>query len=221
MTGIAAAELTKIRTLPAAGAAVLAALLANALLGWFAAGTPTARIGTLMLAPAYLFLAAPVLAAGSEHRAGQLRISLLAAPSRHRWFGAKSLVVTVVSAVAAVVVVLPGYVLQHGAASTVTGAAARVLGYLLLGLIGFGLAAAARSVVTPLVVLVTLPVLLSPILRGLLPGVVRLLPHEATLSLVGLAAPAALTGPAGLAVSAGWAVLAVGAGWLTTAVRDS
>jgi ABC-2 type transport system permease protein len=124
-----------------------------------------------------------------------------------------------VTAVAAVVLVLPGYALEHRSATTLDGLAARVLAYLILGLTGFGFAALARTVVTPIVVMLILPVLVSPTLGGLLPILVRLLPHEAMLSFLGMPAnpELALARPAGLAVAVAWATLLVALGWLTTA----
>ncbi|MBN1170963.1 MAG: hypothetical protein JXA67_02210 [Micromonosporaceae bacterium] len=61
------------------------------------------------------------------------------------------------------------------------------------------------------------------VVGGLLPGLVRLLPHEAMLSFLGLPAnpELALPRPAGLAVTATWATLLVALGWFATARRDS
>ncbi|WP_432981398.1 hypothetical protein [Dactylosporangium sp. CA-233914] len=231
---LAAAELTKIRMLPAGWIAFAVAFVLNTVLG-FVAGTdavrlagaggttPIAQLGIVMLAPAYFLLAVPVYAAGGEYRGGQFRVSLAAVPARHRFFAAKLLVSAAVTAVAAVVVVVPGYVLEHGPATTVGGLAARVLAYLLLGLTGFGFAALARTVVTPIAVLFILPVLVSTTLGGLLPSLVRLLPHEAMLSFLGMPASPqlALARPTGLAVAAAWATLLVALGWFATARRDS
>jgi ABC-2 type transport system permease protein len=231
---LAVAELTKIRTLPAGWIAFVVAFLLNTMLG-FVAGTdavrlagaggttPIAQLGIVMLAPAYLLLAVPVFAAGSEYRGGQFRVSLTAVPARHRFFAAKLLVSAAATAVAALVVVIPGYVLEHGSETTAGGLAARVLAYLLLGLTGFGFAALARTVVTPIAVLLILPVLVSTTLGGLLPSLARLLPHEAMLSFLGLPAnpELALARPAGLVVAAAWATLLVVLGWFATARRDS
>ena len=228
------AELTKIRTLPAAWIAFTVALLLNTMLGVVArtdavrlAGpggtTPIAQLGTVLLAPAYVLVAVPVFAAASEYHGGQLRVSLLAVPARSRFFAAKLLVSAMVTALAAIAVVAPGYVLEHGAGTTIGGLAARVLAYLLLGLTGFGFATLARTVITPIAVLVILPVLVSPTLGGLLPHLVRLLPHEATLSFLGLPTGPRLTlaRTTGLAVAAAWATMLVTLGWLATARRDS
>ncbi|MFC4059066.1 hypothetical protein ACFOWE_12210, partial [Planomonospora corallina] len=98
----------------------------------------------------------------------------------------------------------------------------RAAACLLLGLVAYGSATLARTAATPLAVLVVVPVLVSPLLRGPVPGVVRLLPYEAALSLLG--APRgpdlALDRPVGLLVVVAWAVVLVGAAWAVTVRRD-
>ncbi|MEU8234381.1 hypothetical protein AB0C12_32745 [Actinoplanes sp. NPDC048967] len=121
MTALLAAELAKIRTLPAVWIALTAALAANGGLGVLAASdavrvagpdgpVPVARLGAPLLAPVYVFVAIAVCAAGSEFRGGQVRVSLLAVPRRTRLFAAKSAVCALVSVLAAVLVVLPSRV---------------------------------------------------------------------------------------------------------------
>ncbi len=235
-----AAELTKIRTLPAVWVALGLTVVANTVLGVLAA-TDAVRVasadgevavgelGTLMLAPVYLFIAIAVFAAGSEYRGGQLRVSLAAVPNRTRWFGAKLATSATVTLVAAVPAVLPGLLVQRGAAGdlasgrTGTDLLALLTGYLLLSMVGFGFAVLARTFVTPLAVLFILPILVSTTLGGLFPKVIRLLPHEATLSMLGRAAdPAtALNRGAGLLVITGWALLFVGTAWALAVRRDS
>ena len=234
------AELTKIRTTPAARLAAAGALLAHILLGLLAATdvvrlagrdghVAIAELGTVLLAPAYLLVVVPVLAAGNEYRGGQLRVSLAAVPGRGRYFAAKLLATTAVTAAAAVGVVAPGYLVRHalanadGVPATPGGILTRSAGYLLLGLIGFGLAVLTRTIVTPLAVLSCAPVLVSTTLGGIVPGLVRLLPHEAALSFLGMPASPELTldPAAGLLVLAGWAVVAVGAAGTAVARRDS
>jgi ABC-2 type transport system permease protein len=234
------AELTKIRTLPATWIALALATVANTVLGVVAA-TDAVRIatrdgavavdqfGTLMLAPGYAFIAIAVAAAGTEYRGGQLRVSMAAAPDRTRWFCAKLAATAVVALVAAIPAVLPGLLVQHAAAPetdvgrTVTDLLALLTAYLLLSLVGLGFAVLARGLVTPLAVLVILPVLVSTTLAGLFPSVVRFLPHEATLSFLGRAAnpPTSLERGAGLLVLTGWALLFVGVAWALIVRRDS
>lgn len=223
MTDAMRAEFTKIRTLPATWIALAVTLAANTLLGLLAA-TDTVRVatsdgpvaiahlGTVMLAPVYAFLAVPVLTTGRE-----LRISLLATPDRSRFLLAKLLASAGTALVAAPVVLLPGLLVRHAAGDLF----AEVTAYLLLGLVGGGFAILARTAVTPLAVLLALPVLVSPLLAGLLPGLVRLLPHEATLSFLGTSTGPALSRTAGFWVLLAWAAGFVGAAWVATVRRDS
>ncbi|GAA4567005.1 hypothetical protein [Planotetraspora kaengkrachanensis] len=229
---ILAAERIKIITLPAAWFAMAVASGAGTLLGIIAATDavriagpggpiPVARLGTLLLAPAYAFVSIAVFAAGSEYRGGQLRVSLAAAPDRNRLFAAKLTVSATLSLVASIPAVLPGYVLQHSAAvhawerGAFVGFLALIAAYLLLSLIGHGFAVIAKSAITPLAVLFIAPFLISPALRSILPQVVRFLPHEAALSLLKLPVdPATALGPrAGLLVLAAWAAASVAAAW--------
>ncbi|MEV4359232.1 hypothetical protein [Nonomuraea sp. NPDC049625] len=223
------AELTKTRTLPATWVALGVASAANTVLGLLAA-TDSVRLagpagpvsigqlGTLMVAPVYVFVAIAVFAAGSEYRAGQLRVTLAAVPGRHRLAAAKLAAVTAACLLAAGPAVLPGHLVQP-----VADPAALLTVYLLLSLIGYGFAVVARGVVTPLAVLFVTPVLISPALRGSMPDAVRLLPHEAALSLLGLPAdPAtALDRTGGLLTLIAWAGLSVGAGWAALVRRDA
>lgn len=243
LTDLLLAELTKIRTLPATWIALAVTLVANTLLGLLAATdvvrvagqdgqVAIAQLGTVLLAPVYAFVAVPVFAAGREYHGGQLRVSLAAVPDRNRFFMAKLSASSGTAVLAAVPVVLPGYLFRHaaavadgdpGAGRAISGLLIEVTAYLLLGLVGYGFAVLAKTVVTPLAVLFILPVLVSPMLGGILPGVVRLLPHEATLSFLGMpAAPElALDRPTGLLAVSAWAALSVGTAWVLTGRRDS
>lgn len=229
MTDLVAAELTKIRSLPATWISLAVAVVANAALGFIAAtdvirlagdSSPTsiAQIGTLMLAPVYAFLAIAVFAAGTEYRGGHLRLSLAAVPGRSRFLTAKLLAALAASLVAAVLVVLPSLVLRDA-----LGELGRYLvAYLLLALIGYGLAFTVRSVVTLIAVLSAFPILISTTLGGLWPEAVRLLPHEAALSLLDMPAdPATALSPgAGLLVLAAWAAGSVATAWILVTRRD-
>ncbi|MEU9833231.1 hypothetical protein AB0D67_17035 [Streptosporangium sp. NPDC048047] len=240
LSDLVRAELTKICTLPATWAALALALTGHTLVGLLAASdavhvagpdgqTPIARLGVVLLAPVYALVAVPVLAAGGEYRGGQIRVSLLAVPDRNRFFLSKLLAILAVLAVAALPVMLPGHLLRHalgdtgaGVGEAVGGALAEAAACLPLGLVAYGFAVLARTVVVPLAVLVVLPVLVSPMLRGLSPGVVRLLPHEAMLSLLGLpeGPDVALDRPGALLVVATWAAVLVGAAWTVTVRRN-
>lgn len=235
-----AAELTKIRTLPAVWIALALTVVANTVLGVLAATdavrvasadgeVAVGQLGTLMLAPVYVFIAIAVFAAGTEYRGGQLRVSLAAVPDRTRWFGSKLAVSAAAALLAAIPAVLPGLLVQRGVAGdlasgrTVTDLLALLTSYLLLSLVGFGFAFLARTLVTPLAVLFILPILVSTTLGSLFPQVIRFLPHEATLSFLGRAAdPATALGRgAGLLVLTGWALLFVGTAWVLVVRRDS
>ena len=211
------AEAGKVCTLPATWFAVALAAVANVLLGLVARTGVVA--GGVRLAPVHVFIAVAVFAAGSEYP-GQVRVSLLAVPDRGRLFAAKSTVCLTVSAVAAGLVVLPGHAVQHAAVRP--GVVAEVAAYLLLALIGYGGAVITRAVVTPLAVLAVAALLFAPLLRGPVPDLVRLLPHDAALSLAGLPGDAAALGRGGgLLVLSSWAAGCVGAAWFMFVRRDN
>ncbi|MFI6507689.1 hypothetical protein ACIBCT_08800 [Streptosporangium sp. NPDC050855] len=237
-----ASELLKIRTLPATWIALALASAANLVLSVLAttdavriAGQdgPVAieRLGTLMLSPAYVLIAIAVHAAGGEYRTGQIRVSLAAVPGRNRLQAARLAATTVAVLLATVPAVLPAhlvrYVPQVTGGHLGTGAAARDLAallavHLLLGLTAHGLAVVTRSVVIPLTVLVVTPVLISPLLRGGLPELVRLLPHEAALDLLGTADDpgTSLGRTGGLLVLTAWALLLTATSWTVFSRRD-
>ncbi|GAA3455204.1 hypothetical protein [Dactylosporangium matsuzakiense] len=74
----------------------------------------------------------------------------------------------------------------------------------LLCLFGLGLAGLTRGLVWPAAVLAGVPILLTPVLRAAAPGVVPLLPQEASTP-----------------VLAGWTAAALLAGWATLTRRDA
>jgi len=239
---VLAAEFIKIRTLPAAWIALAVAFAANTLLGVLAVtdavriagqnGTvPITRLGTLMAAPVYALVAIAVFAAGSEYRGGQLRVSLAAVPDRNRLFAAGLVASATAGALAAVFALLPGHLVHRvpavadgrlGIGDAAVGVAALVGVCLLLSLIGHGFAVLARSPVIPLAVLLMTPVLISPPLRPVLPGLVRLLPHEAALSLLRMAddPSTALTPVGGLLTLTVWSGLSTVTAWAVFAMRD-
>lgn len=235
---VLAAELTKIRTLPATwcalalcgGADILLAILAATdavRIAGAGGAVPIAQHGAVVLAPGYAFAAIAVFAAGSEYRGGQLRISLTAVPDRHRLFAAKLLAGGLL-VVAAIPAVLPGRLIRLAAADPTDrgideaagGLATLLTGYLLLSLIGYGFAFVARTVVVPLAVLVGTPVLISPILHRVLPGAADLLPHEAALALLDMPADAALGRWQGLLVLTAWAATSLACAWAAVVRRD-
>jgi ABC-2 type transport system permease protein len=180
------AELVKIATLPATWIALAVATAGHVLLAL--AGRVEA--GGLLLVPAYATAAVSVHAAGTEYRTGQFRITLAAAPNRGRLFAAKVM--------AGLAVCLLGTVFP-----------ALVVPYLLIALIGLGLAVITRSVVIPVAALG-----LAPILATILPPrVADLLPHAAALGL--------LHGRSGLLVLTTWAGLCTAGAWVLFGRRDS
>ncbi|MER6828096.1 hypothetical protein ABT352_19105 [Streptosporangium sp. NPDC000563] len=240
---VLAAELIKITTLPATWIVLALGFGAGGLLGIVAATDvvrvagqdgriPIAELGAFTLSPVYAFVAIAVFAAGGEYPGGQLRVSLAAVPGRDLLFAAKLTASAAFCLVASIPAVLPGHLLRNlsairagepEAGDAVAGLLGLLAAYLLLGLVGFGLAVVTRTVVTPLVTLLLTPVLVSPMLEGTLPHVVSLLPHEAALSLIGMPAdPATALGPAaGLLVSAAWATLSVAVARWTFVRRDT
>lgn len=216
---VVAAELTKLRTLPATWIALAIAVVVDVLLGTLASTAtvltaPAGLAGALTMAPVYAFAAIAVYAAGSEFRTGQVGVTVAAVPRRHRLYIAK---LTVVVLVAAGAVLLPGRLFHDPG-----GMVATLTVYLLVALIGYGFAVLTRTVVTPLAALIALPVLVSPTLQGLLPEVVRLLPHEAALSVLDrpIDPASALDHAGGLLTLLTWAVMSVGTAWVTFARRD-
>ncbi len=242
MSAVVAGELDKVRTLASTWTVVGLALVAQLVLALLArddtvrvagsdGGTPLGQIGGVMLAPVYVLAALGALAAGTEYLNGQLRVSLLAVPDRPRLFGAQLVAVTAASAAAAVVVVVPAHPVQHSgllAEGTLTPGAAAVdvvalvAVYTLVPVVAFGLAVLARGAVLPLVVLVVAGLLVAPTLRGALPDLIALLPHDAALSAVGLPEGThPLPRWAGLGVLAAWAAALVGAAGVTFTRRDA
>lgn len=240
MSALLAAELTKVRTLPSAWAVVGVASVAQLVLAVLThgdtlrvagadGGIPLSQVGDLVLAPVYVLAALGALAAGTT--GGQLRASLLATPDRPRLFRAQVAVAVGVSAVAALVVVSPAYLVQragalgdgtHGAGDAAVDVLALVSAYTLLSVLAFACSVLARGVVAPLVVLVVAALLVAPTLRGALPQVIALLPHDAALSAVGLPeGPAPLPRWSGLGALTAWVVVCLVAARVTFARRDA
>lgn len=242
MSAVLTAELTKVRTLPSVWAVLAVAFVANLVLAVLAhgdtlrvagadGGIPLGRVGSLMLAPVYVFAAIGAFAAGTEYTGGQLRSSLLATPERLRLFRAHMAAAAGASAVAALAVVTPAYLVQHasaldegalGARDAAVGVFMLVSVYTLVSVLAFGFAVLARGAVVPLVVLVVAALLVAPTLRGALPQVIALLPQDAALSAVGLPeGPDALPRWSGLGVLTAWAAVCVAAAGVTFARRDA
>ncbi|MDN5725789.1 MAG: hypothetical protein L0G99_07640, partial [Propionibacteriales bacterium] len=111
------AEITKITTLPGTVIMMIIGAVANLALAAvdvsgvrFSTGATPSRLSTfgmVMLAPVYAFLVMPVTAAASEHRDGQLRLSLVAVPGRRVLAAGAWLAMMSTAVVGAVVALAP------------------------------------------------------------------------------------------------------------------
>ncbi|OYO01077.1 hypothetical protein B0O41_3001 [Propionibacteriaceae bacterium ES.041] len=196
---VVAAEVTKIITHPATLLAVALALVVNLALGVVdAAGlvrlsvgdrlVPVSELGSVMFAPAYLFLILPVIAAGSEYASGQLRITLAAVPQRGRLAAAKLAALLGITTPAALVTLAPGRLTLtladgRGFAGALADLGLWTLAYTLMALIAYALTGIIRSSVASLSLLVLIPILIA---TGILqwPLVVRFLPDQLALSML-------------------------------------
>ncbi|WP_017539747.1 hypothetical protein [Nocardiopsis halophila] len=198
---VVAAEVTKIVTNPVSVLVVIATAAVNTVLAavdasgvrFYTAGASEpatlSSFSTLVFAPVYIFLVLPVYAAAGEHREGQLRISLLAVPDRRTLVLGKMVAMVLVVLAAATVAIAPARLIMGPAEGA--GVGARLLdpvlwtaAYAFMSVIAFGLAGLLRGAVTPLGILITVPVVIA---TGVLqwPEGLRLLPDQAALSLVG------------------------------------
>jgi ABC-2 type transport system permease protein len=194
------AEITKILTHPVTTVSLLLTFVANTSLGIVGAtdvirlGTgavtvPLTEVGVVMFAPVYLFIITAVYASGSEYHGGQIKLTLAAVPARPRLVLAKLVALVSVITPAALIALTPVRGLltipDDGTLSLVLADLTRwVVVYLLMSLIGFGLAGITRSTVTPLAILLLLPILIA---TGVFqwPALIRFLPDQAAMSMLG------------------------------------
>lgn len=171
-----------------------------------------------------------VLIVTCEYASGMNRLSLLAVPRRGRLYTAKM----AVTAMAALVVAIPVTVITyaatqlalgpHGASMLAAGvprALAGAAGYLvLMCLFAAGVAAAARSPVAPLIVLLPLVLFGSHLLTiiGATKEVARYFPDQAGMEVLTVNSHRA---GIGLAVLLTWTVVAQAAGYLRHSGRDA
>lgn len=196
---IVTAEITKIRTHPATTAALAITISANTLLavldttdavrlGVGAQPTRLSDLPAVAFAPVYAFLVIPVWAAGSEYQDGQIRTTLTAVPHRATLAASKFAAMLAITLPAALLVLLPGQLIadvgRRSAGELLLDLARWVAVYVLMSAIAFGFAGVVRSVFVPLGVLVLTPILVA---TGVFqwPAGVRLLPDQASLSLLG------------------------------------
>ncbi|MFG1700605.1 ABC transporter [Nonomuraea sp. NPDC049309] len=235
---LVAAEVTKILTHPATLIAAGITLLLNTALGVVHAAdlvrlgiggrlVPLSELGTVVFAPIYVFLVLPVYAAGSEYQSGQIRLTLAAVPDRVALALAKLAALLTVTVPAALIVLAPARLsitIADGtdAAGIVLDLGRWLVAYTLMAIVAYGLAGLLRSTITPLAILVLIPVLIA---TGVfqVPEIIRLLPDQLSLSLLGTPAYAVTELPpaeAGAALTV-WALLLAVAYSLALARRDS
>ncbi|WFB06207.1 ABC transporter permease subunit [Streptomyces sp. LX-29] len=170
-----------------------------------------------------------VLAVAGEYADGGIRVWLAAVPRRGLWYGGKLAVVGGLSLatglVTGFVALLGGQALlgEHGVGLGAPGALRAALGcglYLtLLTLLAAGVAAALRSTVGAIGVLVPVVCFLSPVLgEG---ATTRFLPDRAGQQVLHAAPEGGLGAWSGLGVLALWTAAAVWAGWRVLERRDA
>lgn len=232
------AEITKALTNPAVPRAAAAAAAVNTALFALAAGgvVRVARgggllrlsdLGAVLFAPVYLFLLVPILVAGSEYASGQYRVALSAVPDRGRLVVSKLAALGAVVVPAAVVAVLPGRLIVSVTNDLPAGSVALdlvrwIAAYVLMSCVAYGLATLLRSQIAPLAILALVPLLLA---TGVLPypAVIRLLPDQLSLSLLGTPGfdITALPPGAAAALLALWAGVLLAAQAVAVQRRDS
>ncbi|MFJ8783529.1 ABC transporter permease [Streptomyces sp. NPDC102476] len=171
------------------------------------------------------------MAVSSEFHGGGLRLSLAAVPRRGRWFAAKAtaiavatLVIGLVTAFAALVVARAG--LGEAASGLSTGEQVRgVVGcgiYLtLMALLAAGLAAALRSGVAALSLLIPFILVVSFVIGDVAGGATDFMPDRAGQIVLYETHDGPLGPWTGLAVTAAWAAAALAAGAWSLCRRDA
>lgn len=238
---VLSSEWTKLNSLPALRAALLALLLGSTAVSLLACGLYEGPDPGVDVEPvSYSFYGLPfgqlaavcfgVLAVTSEYGHGGIRLSLAAVPRRGLLLFGK---LAVVGGLALTAGLLTGLVAltggqallgDHGTDLAAPGALRAALGcglvVMLLTLLAAGVAALLRGPVAALGVLVPLMFLLAPVL-GTENQVVQFLPGQAGGQILHPDPDGTLGAWSGLAVLAGWTVLAVGAGWRALEHRDA
>ncbi len=224
--GVMRAEMTKILTDPVTWRALAWALVVNVALYALAASNlrlatssgppaPLWRIAPLMFAPVYVFLVIPVYAAAGEYVSGQMRISLAAVPDRRLLAAGKLAAAGLLVVPGALLAVGPGRViLALSQGLGLTAAAADVVrwtvAYSLMAAVAYSLGVLLRNRVTPLAILIMVPLMVS---TGILPadwlGVIKLMPDQLSMNIAG--APynesVAMHPPAALGIMLIWAAV--------------
>lgn len=183
--------------------------------------------GVVMFFPVYVFLVLPVIAASSEYKDGQFRMTLAAIPNRQTLMKGK-LIAMVIAALAAIAFVLIPSRLIIGISdglsvgALIVDLSRWVTVYLLMSFIAFGLAGFLRSTIAPLAILIMIPIFVA---TGILqwPEGLRFLPDQASMSLLGTPAYDVTELPAQIAliVLLCWTLLWVFTYWIAVIHRDS
>ncbi len=234
------AEFTKLRAVRATCAALLLFVLVSvfvaALGGWSAKGaiesgnpglrsdfTPEQAGLDGILYGQLALIVFGVLSMSGEYTSGMMRVSLLAVPRRGRFYLAKAAVTAAAALAVALPVTVVSYLVtqlalgSHGSALDADGVPRALAGavvYLtLMSLLAVGVAAAARSAVLPLAVLLPLVLVGSQVLSviGATKEVARWFPDRAGAQMLTVDSGDALTG---LAVLLAWTAAALTAGYL-------
>ncbi|MCS3428649.1 hypothetical protein [Leucobacter aridicollis] len=243
--GMVAAELAKIRTLPAAivsaaASVVVGAAVAGAL-AWGGAGTalaPAAAVASAIPLAQVCLIAFAVLPMTHENDGSQLRTSLTAVPSRAHFAIAKSVAsLLAVSAIAAMTVAasfgaaFAGWTLSgHGAVGggaspdqdpgaaffPLAGAAAYLA---LIGMLAHAISLLARRIAPALGAALVLVLIAPPLFGG--SELARWLPSRAGELLYTGATDPVLSAGLGAAVLAGWTAVVGAAGFVAMRVRDA
>lgn len=232
------AETAKGLTEPGTRAMYVAALVVNTAL-CAVASTDAVRLatgdgltvlsdaGVLMFAPVYLFLVIPVYLAGGEYITGQIRLTLVAVPNRTRLVAAKLTALAAIVIPAATTALLPGRLIVTLSDGLSLGAILLDLtrwtaAYVLMSCVAYALAVLMRSRIAPIAILALVPLLLA---TGVLPfpAVIRLLPDQLSLSLLGTPGYDVTALPPAIAAAllSAWAAALLVAQAVAVLLRDS
>lgn len=234
------AEIIKVATVPSTPIMLAVVLITNLALavidaskiGFYIQSDQTepasiSSFGMAMLAPVYAFLVVAAYAAASEYRDGQIRITLTAMPNRYQLFAGKTIAMLVVAFVGAALMLVPARIIIGVSNHLDIGAifldiAHWIAAYLLMSAITFGLAGLLRSSAATLGILITAPIVVG---TGILqwPRVLRFLPDQAALSLIGTPGynVTALPAPAAAITLTIWASLCLAAYAAALICRDA
>ncbi|TDE90033.1 ABC transporter permease [Occultella glacieicola] len=181
-----AAELDKLRTLPAIGFAIVGAVLTGVVIAGAlvasaaAAGTPASVVEIVLAAVPFVqvpIIVLGVLPAGQEYDGRQIATTLVAMPDRARALAGKTMAATAVvglgTALSVGAALTTGVIAAGVAEVTLTSATAPwrlagAVGYLtIIGLLAHVVAVALRQLVPALVATLALIVVISPLSAGL------------------------------------------------------